>query len=44
MTATSQLIGAAGWTDFGAVLSTVLPLLVLIAILAWYVTVLRHHP
>lgn len=44
MTATPQLIGAAGWTDFAAVFSTVFPLLVLLTILAWYLVVARRHP
>jgi hypothetical protein len=39
------LTATAGWTSFSGVFSTVFPLVVLIALLAWYVvTVRRKHP
>lgn len=42
--AATHLIAAAGWTDFAAWLSTFLPLVVLLAILAWYLLAMRRHP
>jgi hypothetical protein len=42
---TMQLLTAtAGWTSFSGVFSTVFPLVVLIALLAWYAMVSRRHP
>jgi hypothetical protein len=39
------LIAAAGWTSFSGVFSTVFPLVVLIALLTWYVVMVRRkHP
>jgi len=38
------LIAAAGWTSFSGVFSTVFPLAVLIALLAWYAVAGRKHP
>ncbi len=40
----AQLIATAGWTNFAAVFSTVFPLAVLIALLTWYLLVVRRHP
>lgn len=42
--AATHLIGAAGWTEFAGWLSTVLPLAILLAILAWYLLAVRRHP
>ena len=39
-----HLIGAAGWTDFSGWFSTVFPLVLVIAVLAWYMLVMRRHP
>jgi hypothetical protein len=40
-----QLFATAGWTSFSAVLSTVFPLLVVIALLVWwYWVAARRHP
>jgi hypothetical protein len=44
MTATLHTIGAAGWTDFAGWFSTVFPLVLVVAILAWYLLVMRRHP
>jgi hypothetical protein len=44
MQATQMLIAAAGWTSFSGVFSTVFPLVVLIAILAWYAAAAKRHP
>ena len=39
-----QLLATAGWTSFSAVFSTVFPLLVVIAVLSWYLVGARRHP
>ena len=44
MEAITPLTASVGYTDFGGVFSTVFPLVILIAILAWYVLVARRHP
>jgi hypothetical protein len=44
MTGTLHTIGAAGWTDFAGWFSTVFPLVLVVAILAWYMLVMRRHP
>jgi hypothetical protein len=44
MEAVTLMTAAAGYTHFGGVFSTVLPLVVLIAVLVWYVLVARRHP
>jgi hypothetical protein len=44
MTATLHTIGAAGWTDFAGWFSTVFPLVLVVAILVWYMLVMRRHP
>lgn len=44
MTAALQPIAAAGWTDFAGWFSTVFPLVLVLAILGWYLLVMRRHP
>lgn len=44
MTTTLHLIGDAGWTEFAGWFSTFFPLLLVLAILAWYLLVMRRHP
>lgn len=39
-----QLFADAGWTSFSGVFSTVFPLVILIAILAFYVVKIRKYP
>lgn len=39
-----SLLAEAGWTNFSGVFSTVFPLVVVIAILAWYWVSARHNP
>jgi hypothetical protein len=40
----TQLFATAGWTSFSGVFSTVFPLAVTIAVLAWYAVARRKHP
>jgi hypothetical protein len=44
MQLSSQLFATAGWTSFSAVLSTVFPLLVVLAVLSWYWVAARRRP
>jgi hypothetical protein len=44
MEAIPQLLATAGWTSFSGVFSTVLPLVVTIAVLVWYEVARRKHP
>ncbi len=45
MQAIPQLLATAGWTSFSGIFSTVLPLLVTIAVLIWwYAVASRKHP
>jgi hypothetical protein len=39
-----QLLATAGWTSFSGVFSTVFPLVVVLAVLAWYWVAARRHP
>ena len=39
-----QLLASAGWTSFSGVFSTVFPLVVMIAVLAWYAVASKTHP
>lgn len=39
-----HLFAAAGWTDFAGWFSTVFPLVLVLAVLAWYLLVMRRHP
>ena len=39
-----QLFATAGWTSFSGVFSTVFPLLVVIAVLSWYLVAAKRHP
>jgi hypothetical protein len=40
----TPLLATAGWTSFSGVFSTVFPLVVLIAVLAWYAVASKKHP
>ena len=44
MDAIPQLLATAGWTSFSGVFSTVFPLVVTIAVLAWYAMASKKHP
>jgi hypothetical protein len=39
-----QMLATAGWTSFSGVFSTVFPLVVVLAVLAWYWVAARRHP
>jgi presenilin-like A22 family membrane protease len=40
----TPLLATAGWTSFSGIFSTVFPLVVLIAVLAWYAMASKKHP
>jgi hypothetical protein len=44
MEAMTPPTAVAGYTHFAGVFSTVFPLVILIAVLVWYVLVARRHP
>ena len=44
MEAITSITAAAGYTHFGGIFSTVFPLVILIAVLVWYVLVGRRYP
>jgi hypothetical protein len=44
MSAALTPIGTAGYTDFAGWFSTVFPLVLVLAILGWYLFVMRRHP
>jgi hypothetical protein len=39
-----QLLATAGWTSFSGVFSTVFPLVVVLAVLAFYWVAAKRHP